>query len=232
MRREAPELFELNAGVSLPAEPERVCAALEPLLTEERKARIAEVIAARSNAVAPVLEGVNDPHNVAAVMRSAEAFGVQTVHVIGGSEPFFASVRVAQGTQRWLDVVEHRSAASCVSTLRERGYRVYVAAMDGEISPDALAAEPRVAIVFGNEHAGVSPELRQLADGAYTIPMRGFVQSLNVSVAAALTMFAAMRGRPGDLGEREKLLLRARFCMLSVPNAGPIMDELFRRGGV
>lgn len=230
MRRDAPELFALNSRAVLPADPERICAALEPMLTEERKRRIHEVIAARSHAVAPVLDGLIDPHNVAAVLRSAEAFGVQAVHLVASSEPFLASQKIAQGTQRWLDVVEHVSPAACFKALRAHDYRVYVAAMDGEITPEALAEEKRVAIVFGNEHAGVSDEVRELADGAYTIPMRGFVQSLNVSVAAALTLRAAMRGRPGDLMPEEKLVLRARYVLASVPNAGAILEEQMRRG--
>jgi tRNA (guanosine-2'-O-)-methyltransferase len=230
MRRDAPESFPLRADPALPAGPETVCAALEPMLTEARRRKIAEVIAARSNSVVPVLDGLIDPHNVAAVLRSAEAFGLQEVHLVRSPQPFLASQRVAQGTQRWVDVVEHASEADCVAGLRARGYRVYVAAMDGDVPPDGLATMPRVAIVFGNEHAGVSDALRQLADGAYTIPMRGFVQSLNVSVAAALTMFAAMRGRPGDLSSEQRLLLRARFCMASVPHAHAIVAEHLRRG--
>jgi tRNA (guanosine-2'-O-)-methyltransferase len=232
MRRDAPELFELNARESLPAAPEQVCAALEPLLTEERKRRIGAVISARSTSVVPVLDGVVDPHNVAAVLRSAEAFGLQAVHLIRSPMPFVASQRIAQGTQRWVDVVEHASAENCVNTLHQRGFRVYVAAMDGDVTPEALAQQKRVAIVFGNEQEGVSHDLRRLADGTYTIPMRGFVQSLNVSVAAALTMYAAMRDRPGDLSRDQKLLLRARYCLSSVPNAHAIVAEYLRRGSV
>ena len=230
MRRDAPELFSLNTGDPLPADPERVCAALEPLLTDERKRRIAEVIAARSLAVAPVLDGLIDPHNVAAVLRSAEAFGVQAVHLIESPQPFLASRRIAQGTHRWLDVIEHASAEACFQALHAQGYRVYVAAMDGEITPEALAAEKRVAIVFGNEHAGVSDQMRRLADGAYTIPMQGFVQSLNVSVAAALSLFAATRGRTGDLTPEQRRELRARYVFASVPNAHAIFEERSRRG--
>jgi tRNA (guanosine-2'-O-)-methyltransferase len=230
MRRDAPELFALNAGEVLPADPERICAALEPMLTEERKRRIAEVIAARSHAVVPVLDGLIDPHNVAAVLRSSEAFGVQTVHLVRSPQPFLASQRIAQGTQRWVDIVEHESPEACLRALKAHHYRVYVAAMDGEITPEALALEQRVAIVFGNEHEGVSAEMRRLADGAYTIPMRGFVQSLNVSVAAALTLRAAMQGRPGDLTAEQQRVLRARYVLAAVPNGREILEEQLRRG--
>jgi tRNA (guanosine-2'-O-)-methyltransferase len=229
MRRHAPDNFEPNRSDWLPTDTASVIAALEPLLTEERRQRIATVIEARSRSVVPVLDGLIDPHNVSAVLRSADAFGVQEVHVIARGERYLASPRVAQGSERWVDVIEHSSAAQCVAALRERGHRVYVAAMDGKLRPEALADEAKPAIVFGNEHEGVSSELFALADGSYTIGMQGFVQSLNVSVAAAITLFSAMRGRPGDLNAEQRERLRARFCMLSVPRAQEVVAEYLRR---
>jgi tRNA (guanosine-2'-O-)-methyltransferase len=229
MRRDSAGVFSLPVEATLPAPAGLVIEALEPLLTEERRARIARVIAARSRAVVPVLDGLIDPHNVAAVLRSADAFGAQEVHLIEGAESFVASNRVAQGTERWIDVVRHTGARACVDALRSRGYRVYVAAMDGSLRPEDLASVERVAIVFGNEHAGVSAELASLADGTYTIPMRGFVQSLNVSVAAAITLAAAMRDRPGDLDEEQRQTLRARYLLASIARSHEILDEQLRR---
>jgi tRNA (guanosine-2'-O-)-methyltransferase len=166
---------------------------------------------------------VDDPHNVAAVLRSAEAFGTQEVHLLAGERAFVASQSVTQGGDRWLDIVRHASARACVEALHARGHRVYVATMDGDMRPADLATIPRVAVVFGNEHAGVGAELAALADGRYTIPMRGFAQSLNVSVAAALTLHAATRGRRGDLEPQDRLALRARWAMLSVDRADEIL---------
>jgi tRNA (guanosine-2'-O-)-methyltransferase len=88
---------------------------------------------------------------------------------------------------------------------------------------------PRVALVFGSEHSGVSDAVLELCDGRYTIPMRGFSQSLNVSVAAALTLYAATRGRPGDLAEDERTTLRARFMWLSMPEAQAVVAEQLAR---
>jgi tRNA (guanosine-2'-O-)-methyltransferase len=229
MRRDEPDNFDLAPPEPLPADPETVLAALDPLLTDARRARIEHVIAARARAVVAVLDGLIDPHNVSAVLRSADAFGVQQVHLIARADPFLASPRVSQGADRWVDVIRHASPRACVSALHALGYKVYVAAMDGALRPEALADAPKVAIVFGNEHAGVSEELRHLADGTYAIPMQGFVQSLNVSVAAAITLFAATRGRPGDLEASERQLLRARYTLLSVPRAGEIVAEYQRR---
>ncbi len=231
MRRDAADVFPLPVSAVLPAPAAHIVEALDPLLTAARRLRIDQVIAQRSRAVVPVLDGLIDPHNVAAVLRSADAFGVQEVHLATGAESFVASNRIAQGTERWVDVIAHRSAHGAVGALHERGYKVYVAAMDGSLRPEDLASIPRVAIVFGNEHSGVSPELAALADGACTIPMRGFVQSLNVSVAAAITLAAAMRGRPGDLDETQRQLLRARYLLASVPRAHEILQEQLRRRG-
>jgi tRNA (guanosine-2'-O-)-methyltransferase len=229
MRRDTPEQLDLAGASALPAAAADVIAALEPLLTPERKLRIDQVIGARSRNVVAVLDGLNDPHNISAVLRSADAFGVQDVHVVARNDPFFVYSRVSQGADRWVDMVRHASPTACVSALRERGHKVYIAAMDGALRPEALAAEPKPAIVFGNEHVGVSDELRALADGSYAIPMQGFVQSLNVSVAAAITLFAAMQGRPGDLDADARHTLYARYCVLSVPRADEIIAEYQKR---
>jgi tRNA (guanosine-2'-O-)-methyltransferase len=178
-----------------------------------------------------VLDGLLDPHNVSAVLRSADAFGVQEVHLIDRSEAFLVSPRITQGSDRWLDVVSHASPLACVLALRRRGHRVFVATMDGGVDPDALANEPRPAIVFGNERDGASREIIDLADATYTIPMQGFVQSLNVSVAAAITLHAAMRRRAGDLDPASREVMYARYCMLSVPRADEILAESLRRRG-
>jgi len=229
MRRDTPDNLDVSDTEPLPAPPEVIFEALWPLLTEQRRIRIEQVLAARSDAVVPVLDGLIDPHNVSALLRSADAFGVQEVHLIERSERFLVSPRISRSTDRWLNVTTHKSAQACVAMLRARGHRIFVAAMDGSLEPEALAREPRPAIVFGNEHSGVSPELRALADGSYTIPMRGFVQSLNVSVAAAITLFSAMQARPGNLDKATTENLRARYCLLSVPNAEAIVAEYLRR---
>jgi tRNA (guanosine-2'-O-)-methyltransferase len=229
MMRGDPDTYSVPEHTLLPAAANVIMAALDPLLTPERRTRIDEVIGARCTAVTAVLDGLVDPHNVSAVLRSADAFGVQLVHVIEGTEPFLATTRIAQGADRWVDVIKHATSAACVRALRASGHRIFVASMEGAVAPEALAHEPRVAIVFGNEHSGVSQELRDLADGTYAIPMCGFVQSLNVSVAAAITLFSAMRGRPGDLDHEAALLLRARYVFKSVPQAEAIVDEYLRR---
>jgi tRNA (guanosine-2'-O-)-methyltransferase len=245
MRRDLPEVQPIvprDARPALPASPREVLDALWPLLTEQRRARIDAVVAARTRRVIPVLERLSDPHNVAAVLRSAEAFGAVEVHVVETEERFVASARVSKGTDRWLDVVRHGDAAVCARHLRARGYRVLVASMEGDVTPDALPHLGKVAVVFGNEHAGVSGAMRACADGGYRIPMYGFVESLNVSVAAAITLHAALgRGRHGETGtalhgdaahaldDVDREWLRAHYAMLSVDRAEEIVAEHRRR---
>ncbi len=232
MRRDNPEVEPLTSQAQrapLPASAAVVIDALARFITDERKARIESVIAGRTRRVLPVLERLSDPHNTAAVLRSADAFGAHEVHVIETKERFVASSRVAKGSERWLDLVCHADTDACVDALHARGYRVLIAAMDGQVEPQDLAALGRVAVVFGNEHAGVSAAMRARADGAYRIPMRGFVESLNVSVAAAITLSSALRDAPGDLDEADREGLRARFLFQSIDHADAIVREHVRR---
>jgi tRNA (guanosine-2'-O-)-methyltransferase len=231
MRRDDPDAGELARPSALPAKPERVIAALEPMLSEARIARIDAVIAERTRSLVPVLEAVDDPRNVAAILRSCDAFGVQEVHLIEGAQPFLASRRVTQGAERWLDLCRHDSPEACVAALRARGFQVYVAAMAGERTPEALRDAGKVALVFGNEREGASAAVQAASDGTFTVPMRGFSQSLNVSVAAAISLYTIARSRRGDLDERARTELRARYMMHSVEGAEQIVAEHLARHG-
>jgi tRNA (guanosine-2'-O-)-methyltransferase len=196
----------------------------EGFLLPERRERIDRALAGRTRTLTVVLEALCDPQNVNAVLRTCDAFGVQEVHVVEGPmKPWERNRRVSQNADKWLDVVRWRGTAECLGHLRSRGFALY-ATRPGEASR-ALAelsfAAP-VALIFGNESRGVSEEALALADLAYAIPMRGFSQSLNVSVAAAVSLFRAVerreaeRGRHGDLAEAELRALRDRFYLLAV----------------
>jgi tRNA (guanosine-2'-O-)-methyltransferase len=232
MKREDRKAHVLSAGCALPASAEQVIAALQPLLSEERIARIDAVISRRTHAVVPVLEAVDDPRNVSAVLRSAEAFGLQEVHLVTGSQPFMASRLITQGAERWLDLRWHEGPDACVAALRSRGFKVYVASMDGARRPEDLSAVYKAAIVFGNEKTGVGAALAALADERVAVPMSGFSQSLNVSVAAAITLYAATRGRSSELDENARTELRARYMLLSVARGAEVVaEQLSRRLG-
>ena len=218
-------MIEIEGPPPLERPAEIVIEALSPVVTPERLERIEEVVRNRTDGLVLVLDCIADPHNASAVLRSADAFGVQTVHVIVGEYGFRASRGVSKGTHRWLDVVRYQNAEACARRLKQDGYAIYVAAMGADTTPEDLRDTPRLAVVFGNEHRGVSPEMRSLADGTFAIPMRGFVESLNISVAAAITLQTLARdGRPLLPAERHQEL-KARFLMNSVQKADQVIEK-------
>lgn len=225
VRRDADGVEEIRGPAPLPAPARSIVEVLGAMVTPARLARIDAIARRRTRSLVPVLEDLADPHNGAAVMRSADAFGCHEVHVVEGRHRFAVSHHVTRGTHRWLELVRHPSAEACCAALRARGYEVLVAAMDGALAPEDLAAIPKVAIVFGNEHKGASSGMRAGATGSYRIPMVGMVESLNVSVASAITLYVGARGRQGDLDEAERDVIRARLLLSQVRDAERIVRE-------
>ncbi len=182
------------------------------------------VVAGRTRTLTVVMEAFCDPQNVNAVLRTCEAFGVQELHAIEGPmKPWDRNKRISQNADKWLDVRRWPSTRACLTHLRAEGFAVYVTHLaDGARPLGELPFGGKVALVFGNESRGASEEARALADACYAIPMRGFVQSLNVSVAAAISLAKAVerreaeRGRHGDLSDGEAAALRERFYVLAV----------------
>jgi tRNA (guanosine-2'-O-)-methyltransferase len=203
--------------------PEGVVEVLEPLSEERRRARILEVTRARVGSVSVLMDMPSDPHNAAAVVRSADAFGVPEVHVVLREDAFQVGHRVAQGTERWVDVISHRSPEDAVRAIKARGFRLVATHPKGALVPDDLRAVSRLCLVLGNERDGISEALAAAADDSVRIPMRGFVESLNLSVAAAVLLSSALAGRPGDLSPAEERRWYAVGLLRSVPRADEIL---------
>jgi tRNA (guanosine-2'-O-)-methyltransferase len=193
-------------------------------LLPERKARIDEVVSRRTRTLVVVMEAFCDPQNVNAVLRTCDAFGVQEVHVVEGPmKGFDRNKKISQNADKWLDVTRWTSTRECLDALKQRGFAVHVTWLgEGTVGLSELDFAGPVALVFGNESRGVSDEALALADARYAIPMRGFSQSLNVSVAVAVSLARAIdrreaqRGSHGDLPEAEAGELRERFYLLAV----------------
>jgi tRNA (guanosine-2'-O-)-methyltransferase len=219
-----------------PWAPEKIVELLTPFISDERAARIREVVDQRTRAVVTIVEGVANHGNVSAVMRTAEALGFFEVHVITGDQRYKHSRRTSQGAEKWLDLKSWEGGIECIGDLKKRGYRIAVT----DSGPDAISicevdfAKP-TAIILGNELDGVSASLKDGADVTCRVDMNGFVESYNISVAAALALYQAYRhrveklGKNGDLSPSERRVLEARYYLRAVQNAEAIVLESSRR---
>lgn len=187
---------------------------LEGMIRPDRREKLLGVLRQRLNSPAVVLEDVWDPHNIGAVLRTVEGPGLHRVFVIEANSTYEPRSQVTQGAHKWLDVRRYPSAEACVTDARTLGYRLLVTRMDAPDTLDELDWSIPTAVVMGNEKEGVSPRLAALADGAFRIPMRGFSQSFNISVATAMIVSRAaawLRQHPeacrylegSELSERE-----------------------------
>ena len=165
-------------------------------MTPERQKRLVSVLDKRQNDLTVVLENVFDPHNISAVMRTCDAVGVQDVYVLNTKIPMHKKwgAKSSSSADKWLTIHQFSDAQKCFNQLRER----YDKILTTHLSSDAVDLYDidftgKVALVFGNEHSGVSDEIRLMADGNFIIPQVGIIQSLNISVACAISLYEAQR---------------------------------------
>jgi tRNA (guanosine-2'-O-)-methyltransferase len=166
-------------------------------ITERRKKRILEVISRRQDDLRLVMDNIHDPHNVSAVLRSCDAFGVGDVHLYYTRESFPSPGRKSSASARkWVDLHKHTRPEDLLGHLHAQSMTVLGATLSPQAVPiHTLDLTRPTAIILGNEHRGLSPELVPKLDGHVFIPMQGMVESLNVSVAAAIFLYEAWRQR-------------------------------------
>jgi tRNA (guanosine-2'-O-)-methyltransferase len=165
-------------------------------MTPERSRKLETVLSKRQNDLTVVLENVSDPHNISAVMRSCDAVGVQELYVLNTKIPRHKKwgARSSSSAAKWLTVHQFEDANACFVQLRQKYDRILTTHLDDTAtSLFTLDLTQKLALVFGNEHAGVSEEIRGLADGNFIIPQQGMIQSLNISVACAVSLYEAFR---------------------------------------
>lgn len=167
-------------------------------MTPERKARINSVLSHRQPDLTVVMENVHDPHNISAVMRTCDAVGIQDIYILNtqiNQHKGFGKKSSASAAG-WLTIHEFDNTEECMKALRQRYTKVYATHLGEQAHSlyDLKLTEP-VALVFGNEHAGVTAECLDHCDGNFIIPQVGMVQSLNISVACAVTLYEAFRQR-------------------------------------
>ncbi|MBA3819546.1 MAG: RNA methyltransferase [Deltaproteobacteria bacterium] len=211
--------------------PEAVCAVFEHMLTPERIARIDTVLAARLTSVVTIVEDTYDPHNAAATIRTTEAIGLHELHVIEPGGRFSAAGGVTRGAHKWIDLHRWPRPEAVIDNLHHRGFQVYATLPGATHTIEDVDVTAPLAVIFGNEHDGVSEAAIAACDGSLGVPMFGFTESFNLSVTVALAMsrIAARRraaiGTAGDLGVERLRVMRARWFALKIRGAVGILER-------
>ncbi len=195
-------------------------------MNTRRTERMASVLGRRLGHVRCAIEGLYHAHNIAAVLRTCDALGVHHAHLVQGH--FQPGRKAARGAERWLDIHLHEDADAAIAELRAAGCSVWVADLDEHaLPPEEVPLDRPVCLWFGAELVGVSEAARAAADGVVCIPMRGFSQSLNVSVAAAMALRPVAERARATIGEAALLPVEERAA---VWDAWMERERAMRRG--
>ncbi|CAN6571978.1 unnamed protein product [Malus baccata var. baccata] len=232
-----PYLDKFSCGEGAFLNSGEVLEAVDPYIMDVRKEKFRKVVKNRSYGVCLVVEGLGDFGNVSAAFRSADALGFQSVHVVScDSKRYRDNRHVSMGAEKWLDIEIWNSTAECFEVLTSRGYRIATTHLGTDsVSIYDMDWSCPTAIVVGNENRGISDEALALSDLHCSIPMKGMVDSFNVSVAAGLLMHHAVcdrtsrLGSHGDLTFEESQILLAEFSLRHSKSSISIAREYVKR---
>ena len=165
--------------------------------SEKRTNKIISVLQARQKSLHVIFENIHDPHNVSAIFRTCDSVGIGKVSLVYNIEKFpKIGKKSSASAYKWIERERSKNIKDCAASLKKEGFRIFVSSID----PDSkmiydLDLTQKSAVIFGNEHRGVSKEAEEISDEKFIVPMYGMVQSLNVSVAAAIVLYEALRQR-------------------------------------
>ena len=202
---------------------------LEGFLTEDRKARFRDILSRRTRYLTVALEDVFQLHNASAVVRSCDVFGIQDAHLVEGRFGQRLDKNISLGAQKWVDLYRYGSSEACMENLRERGYRIVATSPHSDShTPFDLPLDCPTALFFGTEKEGLSKPVLEQADMHLTIPMAGFTESLNISVAAAIVLYELTRrlkssGIRWQLTDAELLEKRMDWTRKTIKSADDII---------
>lgn len=223
---------QIQVGQKYIADVPSILSQVWPLLTAERRSKIEAVLPGRCFSNVLVLENIYDRGNASAVMRSAEAMGFGMVHMIELGEKFKESQRTTAGADKWVEVKKWKSTKDCIQTLKDQGKQIIVTHLSSDSKPlSEIDFSKASALVLGNEKEGVSPEMIEAADHRVIIPMSGFVQSYNISVAGALCLYqmylSRMQklGKVGDLSQAQQDILKAIYATRTLDSSEEILKH-------
>ena len=179
-------------------------------MTPGRNERLTAVLHKRQPDLTIVLENVFDPHNISAVMRTADAVGIQDIFILNNKIPPHRKwgAKSSSSAAKWLTIHQYTNADDCFAELRKRYKKIYTTHLSTDaVGLHQLNLTESVALIFGNEHSGISDEIISKADGNFIIPQIGIIKSLNISVACAVTLYEAFRQK-SNAGHYDALKLQ------------------------
>lgn len=225
-----PFSSEVKLSPEFSVDYKKVHEKIGPLLTAERKQKIDRTVSQRDFDIAVVLENIYDRGNASAVMRTAEAMGYTNIHMVELGEKFKKANRVTQGADKWAEVTRWKSTKDCVLNLKKQGFKICVTHLEASRPIDEIDFSQPTAFVLGNEKDGISPEMVELSDERIIIPMQGFVQSFNISVAGAIGLYHIYQYRKKHLkyprlNEEEQKILQAHYYIRSLDSAVDILKQ-------
>lgn len=210
---------------------EKVIDTLQEFVSENKQSIIDRVLSNRTKHVTLVFEDIEKPHNVSAVLRTAECMGIQDIHFIENKKSYQENPTITQGSSKWLTLHHHNRSTNtvneCYQQLKNEGYKIYATSLhETATSLEDINAQDKIAIVFGTESDGITKEAGEGADGYVHIPMHGFTESLNLSVSAAICMTmlkTKLGGKFPSITDHEKSVLRATWYRKIVREADMIL---------
>lgn len=217
---------------------EALLAELYEMITPSKVEMFEQLAPLKTNHVTVVLENIYQEHNASAVLRTCESFGIQSLHVIEKDWKYQVQRDIARGAGRWVDMYNYNDenpTVSCLKHLKSKGYRILATTPhEKDCTIDEVAIDAPVALVFGTEGDGISQDVMDLADEFVKIPMYGFTESFNISVSAAVSMYA-LRTRlekseiDWKLTPEELVNLKIRWCQRIIPHGDKVVPEVIKR---
>lgn len=211
---------------------------MKGFLTEERLSKIEKYAEESSDFVLPVLENIYQFRNAAAIIRSVEACGFHKIAALEEENVFNPNIRVARGADTWMQVEKMPKTISSLQQIRDKGYKILAVSPEkNAVSlPEYELKEP-VALIFGTEMEGVSQEVLDFADETLIIPMYGFTQSFNVSVAAAICMYELKQKLLKSdidykLSDEKKLAMKIRWAVNSARSGDEILNHYLKKHNI
>lgn len=168
------------------------------MVTEQRLKRFNQVLQKRQDDLTVVFENIYDPHNLSACLRSCDAVGILKVYFVYDGTQRFPKLgdSSSASARKWVESELFTDIQECYAVLRQNDYKIFTTHLASDsISLYDLNLTEKIALVFGNEHEGISERARLLADGNFNIPQVGMIKSLNISVACAISLYEAYRQR-------------------------------------